>query len=315
MAPVGERGLVWDESNTIQRFRCTVTPVGGTATSFAVTCVIGVLSIKMQESQQLIVRAYEVARRTGKTDWTRMTTAVLKNRLLDLTDRSFDERSYGASSFLEFLSSHEDLVRVDRSVSPPIVELKETETIASSKDDETKLRYRIRRDLWQAAIDHLSGTRYVWDVITNTAIPSGDPNDTRIICTITADRKRKLRDEFRSLVSTRDELDETESKQLQRWIEEDLGVTRIPTRLRSKWIIFFRDKVRDHLLNWFQDSELQPPPDMISQVESRSKTDSPEVEELRKLVLSVVREMTQSELSTLCLPAQAVLRVARTFRS
>ena len=269
----------------------------------------------MQESQQLIVRAYEVARRAGKTDWTRMTTAVLKNRLLDLTDRSFDERSYGASSFLDFLSSHEDLVRVDRSVFPPIVELEKPETLAVSKDDTTKLRYRIRRDLWQAAIDHLSGTRYVWDVITNTAIPSDDPNDTRIIHTITADRQRKLKNEFRSIVSTRDELDEIESKQLQCWIDEDLGVARIPARLRSEWIVFFRDKVRDHLLNWFQDSELQPPQDMISQVEGRSKTDSPGVEELRKLVLSVVREMTQSELSTLCLPAQAVLRVATTLRS
>lgn len=244
-----------------------------------------------------------------------MTTAVLKNRLLDLTARSFDERSYGASSFTEFLERHEDLIRIDRSVFPPMVELHTTEMLTVFEDAKATPRYRIRRDLWQAAIDHLSGIQYVWDDTTKEAIPSDDP-EARIIHTITADRQRKLREEFRALVDTGDKLEEIESKQLERWAEEGLGVTHLPTQLKSRWIIFFRDKVRDHLLSWFRDSEVQPPKDMITTVVSKSEIASPEAEELRKLVLSVVRAMTQHELSMLSLPASAVLRVtSRTVRS
>ena len=284
----------------------------GTAVSFAVICWgKKVLGMNMQESQKLIIRAYEEARRSGKTGWKRMTTAVLKNRLLDLTDRSFDESKYGASSLIDFVLRHSDMLSIDKSEFPPIVELNASVMLPKSEEDVSTPRYRIRQDLWQAAIDYSSGTRYVWDVHTNEAIPSDDLMDAPIVRPITADIQRELREEFSSLVSAEYELDKIESNQIERWIEESLGMAHLPTRLKSGWITFFRDKVRDHLSRWFDDSGLQRPDDMTSPIERDIPRLSPKTGELRELVVSVVREMTHQELSTLNLPARAVLRVAR----
>lgn len=40
----------------------------------------------MENPNRLIIRAFEQARDAGKIDWSRMTTAVLKNRILGLTE-------------------------------------------------------------------------------------------------------------------------------------------------------------------------------------------------------------------------------------
>ena len=122
----------------------------------------------MQDAQQLIVRAYKEARHSGKPDWRRMTTAVLKNRLLDLTGRDFDETDYGASSFMGFVSRYPDMLQVDDSVFPPIVELygMEADRLPSAGDEYTPTAYHIRSDLWQAALDYSSGMQYVWDLNT-----------------------------------------------------------------------------------------------------------------------------------------------------
>ena len=53
-----------------------------------------------------------------------MTTAVLKNRLLDLTGGTFDEAAYGATTFMDFVLRNEDTLAVDRSTAPPLVELR-----------------------------------------------------------------------------------------------------------------------------------------------------------------------------------------------
>ena len=40
----------------------------------------------MENPERLIIRAFEQARDAGKLDWQRMTTAVLKNRMLGITE-------------------------------------------------------------------------------------------------------------------------------------------------------------------------------------------------------------------------------------
>ena len=47
------------------------------------------------DARDLLVAAFESARATGKRDWNTMTAAVLKNRVLHLTSRSFDEAALG----------------------------------------------------------------------------------------------------------------------------------------------------------------------------------------------------------------------------
>ena len=66
-----------------------------------------------------------------------MTIAVLKNRLLDLTAREFTEARYGATSFKDFVSHYPDILQLDDSVFPPVVELcgVEADRMSSTDDD------------------------------------------------------------------------------------------------------------------------------------------------------------------------------------
>ena len=98
--------------------------------------------------RELIRLAFWAAREKRKPDWWRMTTAVLKNRLLALTDRQFNEEDYGARTIVEFASQFPDLLLVDTTTYPPEVELRPT---------------HIRQDLWDAVMDSRSRKVYVWD--------------------------------------------------------------------------------------------------------------------------------------------------------
>ena len=51
-------------------------------------------------ARHLIMQAFEVARRSGRPDWHTMTVAVLKNRLLNLTNRSFRRKIMGLRRLL-----------------------------------------------------------------------------------------------------------------------------------------------------------------------------------------------------------------------
>lgn len=54
------------------------------------------------QADELVRTAFAAAKAGGKDAWDTMTLAVLKNRLLSLTDGDFDEKEYGASTMTEF---------------------------------------------------------------------------------------------------------------------------------------------------------------------------------------------------------------------
>ena len=245
-----------------------------------------------------------------------MTTAVLKNRLLDLTDRNFNEANWGASSFMDFVSNYPDMLQINESVFPPVVELygADADRLASADDEYTQAVYHIRSDLWQAALDYSSGVQYVWDRDTKKARPRHGLESVPIIDTVTADLQRQWRHEFRDLMTGSLELTDAELGQTDEWILLQLGTYRLPNRLIPEWNRFFRDKVRDHLRGWFSDSGLEPPDDMVSSANRRATSDSSETEDLRELVISVVRKMTHEELSGISLPSEAILRASRRSR-
>lgn len=268
----------------------------------------------MQTAQQLIEQAFEQARQSGKRDWNKMTTAVLKNRLLDLTGGAFDEAAYGATTFMNFVVRNEEMLVVDRSTVPPLVELRNAAPAPQASEGAVHVTaaYRIRPDLWKAALDYSSGTRYVWDAAGRTAVPSSGRDGEITISTTTKDVQRGWRQQF--IDDVKQTLSEEETDQVERWRQQHLGVSHLPVRLISKWNSLFRDRVREHLLQWFSDSNLQPPDDMIS-TEGGPSSSSPETEALRDLVLAVVRKMTRDELSRLTLPPGAVLRATQSSRS
>ena len=130
------------------------------------------------DPHDLVRRAYLMAQKRGKSDWYRMTLAVLKNRLLDLTGRQFNETDYGAANFHEFIRQMPDLLVLDLNVFPPVAEIKwgreankkahlpEVGSLEKKTDGESELIYEgngIRSDLWTAIVDYRSEKVYVWD--------------------------------------------------------------------------------------------------------------------------------------------------------
>src|SRR5947209_6134392 len=112
----------------------------------------------------LIESAFAAARSSGKNEWRRMTTAVLKNRLLQQTEHRFDERDFGFASLPEMLESFPDLVRLDFTTRPTTVEFvgDEVPDVPASSAGRS-VRPRIREDLWRSMLDYSAGHSWVWD--------------------------------------------------------------------------------------------------------------------------------------------------------
>ena len=265
----------------------------------------------MEDPQPLIKRAFGQARASGKPDWYRMTTAVLKNRLLSLTERAFDEADYEAGSFTSFIRKHNDIVSVDDSVFPPIVELltQESEVLEARDISPTSTRPRVRSDLWTAVTDYTSDTKYVWDTDDRRARPWQISDEGPIIPGISRSEHQQWREEFIEAIKASIDITSEEESQTRVWVQQRRPTSKLPPALISKWNAFVRDEVHDYLLNWFEKSGLEAPSDLMMTSTVRATRKASDSEALRKLVNRVVSEMTEHELAQLELPARAVLRV------
>jgi hypothetical protein len=247
-----------------------------------------------------------------------MTSAVLKNRLLALTNREFTEQRWGAATFRQFLSRYPDLVAIDASRHPPIVELRDREREDSGTETAPAERaitaaIRIRPDLWRAVLDYSSGRVYVWDEDSLTAVPATAPaEETRpVLPTVSEETYSSWRADFAResapLVSPR------HAATTDRWREEGLPTTQLPPALRGPWNAALKRHVLETLETWFAAHEIEPPDDLIEE-ERPARAPSPTTESLRDLVLACVAVMTREELEALHLPAAAVLRADRQGR-
>lgn len=270
----------------------------------------------MEDARQLILQAFEQAKASGKSEWYRMTIAVLKNRLLNLTHHKFHEATYGASTFGDFVAGHTDLVHIDNSQFPPVVELRAvgSETLAPGQRYSPSARPRVRSDLWRAALDYSSGTQYVWDVLDGQARPRQPGDSSPIIECVDQDVLLGWRKEFIDKVVSAKSVVAEENELVDVWVDRQLPTSYLPRHLISPWNGFLRDKVHRHLLKWFEESGLSPPGNLIaSSVIGQRPQLSSDSEELRQLILRVVRRMTADELAELKLPPKAVLRVVKSL--
>ena len=263
----------------------------------------------MDEPRQLILQAFQQAWSSDKPEWYRMTTAVLKNRILSLTDGKFSEADYHARSFTDFLSHHEDITTLDRSRFPPIVELKEEERsrIAPLEPGQGTGRPRIRSDLWQAILDYASEQIYVWDPSANRARPRNQGEEHPELPTITSEELQEWRVKFVEMLISSAEVHEGELARLSNWRDNRLATSALPLRFAHQWNGYLRDQVQERLHGWFSEHGLAEPSDFIVRQPPRA-TSSSYAEDLRQLVISVVMQMTEQELSSLVLPPQSVLR-------
>jgi hypothetical protein len=268
----------------------------------------GPISDVDSRARNLIMQAFEIAHRSGRPDWRTMTVAVLKNRLLNLTERSFREKDYGARTITEFVRRYPDLLLLDDSSTPPKVTLHATTTRPAAPS--VAEQSRIRPDLWNAMVDYQSGLTYVWDGLM--ALPlevsaSTRTEGTQVLPTISVDDTDTWRREF--LIDHEDLIgdDPNTIGQARRWAENRLGTRYLPASLRTPWNNEFKRRVLDRLTTWFAEQGLLLPADLL-QARPVVRNQNVAADTLRQLVLKCVSVMTEDELRQLSLPPSAVLR-------
>jgi len=268
----------------------------------------------------LILAAFAAAKRRGRDDWQRMTVAVLKNRILAV-DPKFQQEDWGARTMVDFVGEFADLVTLDQTPKPPIVQLHddrvsqvpdEVQSAVAPSASGPSSDWLIRPDLWQAVTDYRSGCRYVWDGSTAVAIPAdADPDDPGPqLPTVDRDELRGWRSEFIDEQSGSG-LTSGVSEMLTSWAEMKLPGRALPGRLRVRWLTLRKGRVRDLLVEWFADHNIEPPADLVETAPPRDDGSRTETDQLRALVIRSVNGMTRGELEALQLPATALLRIVK----
>ena len=267
----------------------------------------------MDDAKGLIRQAFEQAMAAGKPDWYRMTSAVLKNRLLDITQRKFDETAYGALNFTDFLKEHADIVSNDQSVFPNVVELLQSERrdIEHRSTNLSSGYRRVREDLWRATLDYSSGTEYVWDCDEHQLRPrypgETNPSFPSITEEILRQWRRTFIESFREPVF----LTTMQKRRIEVWVEQLDPTYRLPVHFRRPWSNFLVEQVSQRLQDWFDESGIEPPTDILTVRSQSTFQREIDTETLRSFVIRVVGNMNESELAQLQLPPRAIIRVTR----
>jgi hypothetical protein len=267
------------------------------------------------DPRELVLEAYRRAKASGKPDWDRMRTAVLKNRLLDITNRTFDERAWGASTFREFVEGLGDLLEVDTSSTPVVLVLQPgAKAELGDADTGTAIgpRGRIRSDLWHGVLDFTGSAGWVWDVDESRAIAVEDLNATEPEARMPTVEPEELLGWRASFVADHADLfeDTASDPRIQRWRSGEGGAEQLPSSVRHVWFEFLKVQVLERLTTWFAERGIQPPADIVRSAPVKRGGDD-EHQDLREFVIACVRQMTAEELAAVALPARVVLRARR----
>ncbi|MGW4370765.1 hypothetical protein ACWEKT_34515 [Nocardia takedensis] len=276
-------------------------------------------SPERQRGLHLVLAAFDEARATGRDNWQSMTVAVLKNRLLNSTNREFQESDFGVESIVEFVKLYPGELELDLAARPPIVTLLTPKSLPSqpmfaSSNDHMLPEGRIRSDLWQAFVDYRSGYTYYWDPKEGVARATELDDTDLTVPTITADEVTNWRTEFIDTFAMESRQEETILR-LNEWKSRGYSSGFLPAELRASWNKFFRNKVLENIQNFFVQNDLSQPIDLITR--TTAKTSSPNRDtdghsrSLRALVHRCVAVMTERELEELHISAAVYLRASR----
>lgn len=218
---------------------------------------------------ELVKAAFLQAQQKQGESANTMTLAVLKNRLLQITDRRFDVRQYGAKDMKAFVGLLAPNVMF-RDASPHgVVELSrrsKIEVVGSSSSQSAFARApgneksvprtlppqyspRIREDLWMAIMDYASGHEYVWDELSGRARVAKKGDEQQRMPTLTPVELGEWRLTFLEEHSA--ELSEGDLASAQRWQEQGLGTTYLPSSLQQPWNRELNARVRQRLHIFF----------------------------------------------------------------
>jgi hypothetical protein len=262
-----------------------------------------------RDAKDLMIAAFESARKTKKPDWYRMTSAVLKNRILAI-QKSFNLRDYGVSTFPEFIRLCEDIVDYDPATRPPSVTLKQDQS-APERKELRRGQWRVRADLWKAVVDQSSEIKYVWDTGLEMAREARDGDDESFVLPkITPEDLKAWRDVFYNQFAAG--VDANVLERLRQW-RDDLEQKTVPHSLYVHWNEFMKQRVMAFVGEWFRQRKLSIPADLREDIVGGVIPAN--VTALRRMIIRVVHVMTQRELEELRLPAAAVYRAQRPPKS
>lgn len=253
--------------------------------------------------RELVREGFAAAKKSGRADWQVMTTAVLKNRILQATSRTFDERAYGAASFAELMRLIPDLVELDDSTRPPLVTLLDSKVERGRAVHSSTAAGRLRPDLWDAVLDYSADGMYVWDGAVAIKVDADEAGDRPRFPTISADVMAQWREDFAERHAERS---------LSDWAERNLGTRALPVDLRKPWSQTIRSRALEILTAWFDEHGLEVPEDVILGGGTEQGTaDHYEAEELRRFLLRCIAVMKPEELQVVQVPASVALRARK----
>lgn len=255
---------------------------------------------------ELVSQAFEKARQRNPERWRVMTVAVLKNRLLQLTERQFTEASYGATNMIEIASKFSDHLLIDESVQPPTVVFRESSSTSFEPSGPGR-GFKVREDLWNGIVDYASGRTWYWIGEEAVADSPGEGSNAPVLPTLTENDMQSWRDEFAS--AHLEHLDDREAAHLERWRSGRGRTSELPKSLRSAWNERLKSAVADRINNWFNDRDEPAPLDLlVRSIKTRTPDKTEEPGSLRTFVNGCIAEMTDAELGSLALPSVVVHR-------
>ena len=263
------------------------------------------------ELRGLVIEAFERAHQKGNASWEVMTLAVLKNRLLDITDRNFREADFGAPK-LPDLVANLDVVALEetgpggsvRLLSPYREEIAAKAPLGLSRRGNSS--GRIRGDLWKAVLDYSNAEAWRWNKDLGIAEPVAEGEKQYgdlILPTISPDQ---LKDWRRAFIDSKDE--QNTSTIIAAWVDSDLSSDVLPRPLRGQWFEFLKERILQELTVWFSEISIQLPVDLIADRQHpRSHDQSPD--DLRGWVISCIESMSREELLMVQVPLAAIHRI------
>lgn len=289
---------------------------------------------KLQELRELVLAAFDQARLRGKPDWTRMRTAVLKNRLLQMTGGRFDQSRYGDGSMSAVLSQLPDLLTITTAY-PPIVELVDPAALtdvppqvvaqlpppqaskaASPTEAEPPAQWRdvrIRDDLWNAIVHWEDGQRYTWDVEQQVARAKQlSDSDDFDLPTLGREEVAKLRAAF---VYARAASEPPAMREVfEGWIAGSGGASDLPRPYRGAWLEHLKSHVHGLILRWFSERSLALPKGLLLRAEARGSADPAVVDVvrtrlLRSFLVGALEVMTYEQMASVQLPAEVLFKL------
>lgn len=261
--------------------------------------------------KELVEKAFQLAKESGKAEWWSMTVPVLKNRLLLITDRKFRETDYGVANIWEFLNNLDTVVKLDQSRTPATVVLRSANEEATRQHRSGYRSDSISPDLWRAVLDYSSGLSYVWDAERNLARPAATNENGLVMPTISEVELDKWRDEF---IRSQGELSPLISSELEVWKRDRLPTVKLPVQFRGPWNGFLKQKVQSLLSNWFETQSLtlptvQPPTANLRAFERDAHA------ELRQFIIDCVRVMSAKELEEVRVAPATALKATTARKS